>query len=220
MRSDFFQRQIIAHRIEIPVDTLSLAGDIWLPEDPWGMIVFAHGSGSNRLSPRNRHVAQLFYEQGLGSCLFDLWALAELEQETDWVLAARRFAAVSDWLAIQLDRNLPFGFFGASSGAAVALIASTFGRTNARALVSRGGRPDLAGHYLQQVQVPCLLVVGSQDQSVLDLNRRSLEMIPNTSPKALHTIVGAGHLFEEAGQLEQVAVLSLDWYRDYLTPKN
>jgi dienelactone hydrolase len=182
------------------------------------MVVFAHGSGSSRLSPRNQAVAETLHQAGLGTLLFDLLTEAEAYDRTnvfDIQLLGDRLVVALDWLSGQPEsRQLPVGCFGASTGAAAALVAAACRPNVVRAVVSRGGRPDLAGPWLPNVKAPTLLIVGGRDELVLDRNRRAAEQLQG--PKQVVVIPGATHLFEEPGALEQVAVLARDWFREHL----
>jgi putative phosphoribosyl transferase len=195
-----------------------LAGDLTLPDDATGVVLFAHGSGSSRLSPRNQVVAGRLNEAGLATLLIDLLT-ADEERLDDYTrelrfnipLLAGRLATCADWLATNpATRNLPLGLFGASTGAAAALICAARQPQRVRAVVSRGGRPDLAGEALPAVRAPTLLIVGGRDDVVLQLNRRAQkEMAPDTT---LLVVPNATHLFEEPGALEEVARLASDWF--------
>jgi pimeloyl-ACP methyl ester carboxylesterase len=217
--------EIIRETTSIPASEVVLQGDIALPQPGHGgLVLFAHGSGSSRHSPRNRYVAEELQRAGLATVLVDL--LTPEEEQVDFVtseirfdidLLSRRLAAVADWLsAWERTRDLTTGLFGASTGAAAALVAAAARPDTVRAVVSRGGRPDLAGDFLRLVYQPTLLIVGELDQPVLELNRRSLEELPG--PKSLETVPGATHLFEEVGTLEEVATLARDWFVRHLAP--
>jgi putative phosphoribosyl transferase len=195
-----------------------LAGDLTVPTDASGVVMFAHGSGSSRHSPRNRAVAAALHRAGLATLLIDL--LTEDEEAVDArtghlrfdiALLAGRLLGAARWLADQpATRDLPWGYFGASTGGGAALVAAADQPPGLRAVVSRGGRPDLAGEALPRVATPTLLIVGGEDRVVLDLNRRALERIP--AEKHLEVVAGATHLFEEPGALERVAALASDWF--------
>ena len=203
--------------ISIATPEAVLAGEAWLPEGATGIVLFAHGSGSSRLSPRNRYVAGEIVAAGLGTLLFDLLTADEERRDRldaslrfDIGLLARRLAAATRWLVAQSwARSLAVGYFGASTGAAAALVASL--DTEVAAIVSRGGRPDLAGTALPLVRAPTLLIVGSHDPVVLDLNRAALAKL--TCEAHLEVVPGATHLFEEPGTLEQAAALAAAWFR-------
>ena len=198
---------------------VSVAGHLTIPERPVGIVVFAHGSGSSRHSPRNRYVAEVLNGAGLATLLFDLLTPdEELNRANvfDIELLAGRLVDVTAWLVTQPDTAaLPVGYFGASTGAGAALTAATDPRVNVAAVVSRGGRPDLAGPALTKVRAPTLLIVGGRDDVVLELNRRAQAMMPGECE--LSVVPGATHLFEEPGTLEQVAVLARDWFIDHLS---
>ena len=187
-----------------------------LPAGVKSAVVFAHGSGSGRLSPRNNYVARVLREAGLGTLLFDLLTN---EEDRDYLnrfnidLLAERLAAATVWLLGQAGNLVSLGYFGASTGAAAALQASV-GHPEVRAIVSRGGRPDLAADCLGSVTAPTLLIVGGRDEEVLMLNRQALARIP--AEKDLVVIQGATHLFEEPGTLEEVAEVATNWFRRFL----
>lgn len=194
------------------------AGHLTVPEKPRGIVVFAHGSGSSRHSIRNRYVAEVLTGAGFATLLFDLLTPEEERNRAnvfDIELLASRLIDVTGWLATQPDTaSLPVGYFGASTGAGAALVAAADPRVNVRAVVSRGGRPDLAGDSLGSVVAPTLLIVGGRDQVVLELNQRAQAVIPGKCQ--LTVVPGATHLFEEPGTLEQVAKLACDWFIDHL----
>ncbi|MFJ8817526.1 phosphoribosyltransferase family protein [Amycolatopsis thermoflava] len=207
--------------VDVPVGALRLAGHLTVPEHPAGVVVFAHGSGSSRHSPRNRYMAGVLNECGLGTLLLDLLTSREevhRDRVFDVGLLAGRLVEVTRWLRDQAGTaGLPVGYFGASTGAAAALCASADPGAGVRAVVSRGGRPDLAGHCLAEVTAPTLLVVGGLDKVVLDLNRRALAALRGESE--LVVVPGAGHLFEEEpGALRRVARLAADWFTRHLVP--
>lgn len=209
-------------QVWIPVGSTLLDGDLVLPANPSGIVVFAHGSGSSRLSPRNRFVAGVLHEGGLGTLLLDL--LTEEEEDRDLRTREHRFdidllssrvTHTLDWLARQADTaHLRIGLFGSSTGAAAALVAAATRPTAVGAVVSRGGRPDLAGDALPRVCAPTLLIVGGDDEPVLGMNRTALTRLSCT--KQLVIIPGATHLFEEPGALARVAGIARDWFREYL----
>jgi putative phosphoribosyl transferase len=213
------------HRnMQIPAGEVELQADVALPAHPRGLVVFAHGSGSSRLSPRNRYVADVLQSAGLGTVLVDLLTPAEeridvvtAELRFDIDLLATRLVAVTDWLITDdVAADVSVGLFGASTGAAAALIAGAVRPGTVAAIVSRGGRPDLARDALRSVHQPVLLIVGGADPVVIDLNRRAMELIPGEV--RLEIVPGATHLFEEPGALEQVARLARDWFVRHLTP--
>ena len=211
--------------VAIPTGGVELRGDLFVPEAAAGLVLFAHGSGSSRLSPRNRFVADALHESALGTLLIDLLTEEEEEAERytrhlrfDIDLLADRLAGAMDWLVQEPEtRHLDLGLFGASTGAAAALIAAARRPEAVAAVVSRGGRPDLAGTFLRGVEAPTLLIVGSSDEQVLDLNEKALRLMDQARAKRLEVIPGATHLFEEPGTLEQVAKLAADWFRTYVT---
>jgi putative phosphoribosyl transferase len=208
--------------VRIAAGGVELEGDLALPSGARGVVVFAHGSGSSRFSPRNRAVAASLRAAGLGTLLVDLLTRDEERVDArtghlrfDIRLLATRLVACVDWLAGGAGTSdLRIGCFGASTGAAAALVAAAARPQTVAAVVSRGGRPDLAGPALAQVRAPTLLIVGSEDPEVLELNRQALEKIPGQ--KALVVIPGATHLFEEPGTLEQVADLARRWFLRWL----
>jgi len=197
-----------------------LQGDVVLPQDARGIVLFAHGSGSSRFSARNRYVANYLVAGGLGTLLFDLLTAEEEVRDLrdaslrfDIDLLTRRLAGVTRWLCRQdWATHLRRGYFGASTGAAAALAASV--ECEVHAIVSRGGRPDLAGAALPRVAAPTLLIVGSQDPVVIELNEQALQLLQCEA--RLEIVPGATHLFEEPGTLEQVAALALRWFRRWL----
>lgn len=199
---------------QIQIGQLGLPGELATEPSSVGLVVFAHGSGSSRLSPRNRFVAVHLQRHRLGTLLFDLLTEAEAadrEKVFDIDLLARRLCESLDWIVGQDDlAHLPIGLFGASTGAAAALRAACSRPKAVRAIVSRGGRPDLALDVLGQVQAPTLLIVGGEDGHVLHLNRVALDALQ--CKKRLEIVRGATHLFEEPGTLAQVADLAADWF--------
>jgi len=210
--------------VQILSTGVRLEGIVSIPENPKGLVVFVHGSGSSRHSPRNQYVAQTLQEGGLTTLLFDL--LTPYEEESDLQrnhlrfdidLLARRTEGVLEWLDLQpFAYGLQQGLFGSSTGAAAALIAAAELPDKVGAIVSRGGRPDLAGRALSQVDAPTLLIVGGSDQTVIDLNEQALESMPPEGHKKLVVVPGASHLFEEAGALEHAARLARDWFQTHL----
>ena len=202
----------------VDIDGATLAGDLMLPAGARGLVIFAHGSGSSRLSPRNRAVAATLNDAGLATLLFDLLTGREGQRRElvfDIPLLARRLEQVTIWaLDEPATRDLPIGYFGASTGAAAALHAAAAVGGVVRAVVSRGGRPDLAADRLPYVTAPTLLLVGSHDTEVLALNRRAAEML--RCRHRLTVVEGAGHLFEEPGTLETVAGLAAEWFNTHV----
>ncbi len=210
-----------ARSIRIPAGDAVLEGDLRVPNGATATVVFAHGSGSGRHSPRNRFVADVLVGAGLATLLVDLLTREEetidlqtAELRFDIGLLAERLGSVTDWLIAQSLTPLTIGYFGASTGAAAALIAAVDRPERVRAVVSRGGRPDLAMDVLSQIRQPTLLIVGGADDVVLDLNRRALVAL--NGPKELTIVPGATHLFEEPGALDEVAALARDWFRRHL----
>ena len=204
--------------VEIPVGTVVLQGDLQVPERAAGVVVFAHGSGSGRHSPRNRFVADVLTYAGLGTLLLDLLTPDEEAVRAnvfDIELLAARLTAATVWLGSRPETaSLPVGYFGASTGAGAALWAAADAGPRIWAVVSRGGRPDLAGRRLTRVRSPTLLIVGSRDQTVLELNRQALARL--RCPNRLTIIEGATHLFEEPGTLADAATHARDWFLDHL----
>jgi putative phosphoribosyl transferase len=208
----------IEQSVSVPTGRVSVTGDLVVPDGAAGLVVFAHGSGSSRLSPRNRQVAAALQERGLGTLLFDL--LTPEEERIDRQTAALRFniellsarlVGVIDWVTSEPATGaLPVGLFGASTGAAAALVAATARPELVSAVVSRGGRPDLAGPALPLVRAPTLLIVGGEDHVVLELNRRAQQQM--RAETQLVVIPGATHLFEEPGAIEAVSELAADWF--------
>ena len=210
--------------VTIPIEGAELEATLALPERANGIVVFAHGSGSGRHSPRNRYVAEQLVRAGFGTLLLDLLTPTEerYDRETaelrfDIDLLATRLVIAIDWLGGE-DRvaELPVGAYGASTGAAAALIAAAERPARVTAVVSRGGRPDLAKDALQRVQAPTLLIVGERDPQVLDLNTEAAERMRN--PATIEIVARAGHLFEEEGALERVAELTTEWFGAHLRP--
>jgi putative phosphoribosyl transferase len=208
----------------IPVGEDSIAGDLFVPAHAHGIVMFAHGSGSSRHSPRNRFVAGELQKAGLATLLMDLLTRAEekLDETTegslrfDIGLLAGRLETASDWVrANPSTHDLSIGYFGASTGAAAALVAAAAEwRGKVKAVVSRGGRPDLAKEALGVVRAPTLLIVGGDDRVVIELNRQALDKL--SYEKRLEIVPGATHLFEEPGALERVAALAVDWFVRHL----
>ncbi|MET1065065.1 MAG: phosphoribosyltransferase [Arthrobacter sp.] len=208
----------INEEVEIPSRGVRLQGQMHLPVPARGVVLFAHGSGSGRHSPRNRYVAGLLQQAGLGTLLLDLLTPSEERNRAnvfDIELLARRLSSATDWLAIRRDTaSCTVGYFGASTGAGAALWAASEPTARITAVVSRGGRPDLAGPRLSAVRAPTLLIVGSIDYDVLALNRKAKSML--RCPNQLAVVQGATHLFEEPGTLAAAAILARDWFVAYL----
>jgi dienelactone hydrolase len=210
-------------KVQVTTGPVSLDGNLSLPEKAVGLVLFAHGSGSSRFSPRNRLVAHHLQEAGLATLLIDLLSVEEEDIDRltrqlrfDIELLARRLEGVTDWVRQQAaTRDLKIGYFGASTGAAAALIAAADRADGVGAVVSRGGRPDLAWSRLHQIKAPTLLIVGGNDEPVIDLNQKALAQLRTT--KRLEIIPGATHLFEEPGALEKVAWLARDWFHLHLS---
>jgi putative phosphoribosyl transferase len=210
------------HEVRVRIGEAELGGSLGVPPGARGLVIFAHGSGSSRFSPRNRAVARALREAGLGTLLFDLLSPEEeAEDEVTGALRfdigflARRLLEVTEWVARQPGlADLRRGYFGSSTGAAAALVAAALHPEGIHAVVSRGGRPDLAMPVLERVKAPTLLIVGGDDTEVLELNEEALTRLEGL--KELQVIPGATHLFEEPGALEQVARYAADWFVKYL----
>jgi putative phosphoribosyl transferase len=207
--------------IKVKVDFVELEGELTIPEQAGALVIFSHGSGSSRFSPRNNFVAQQLQRIGIATFLFDL--LTEDEDEVyanrfDIQLLAHRLVEMTRELTKRPPlRALPIGYFGASTGAASALVAAAMLKNKVAAVVSRGGRPDLADNYLYLAEMPTLLIVGELDTDVMELNRQALAKLPEI--KSLQVVKGATHLFEEPGTLEEVAMLAAQWFAKYLLQK-
>jgi putative phosphoribosyl transferase len=201
-------------QIEIDSERVSLPGELTVPSDAAGIAVFAHGSGSSRLSPRNVAVARALNERGIATLLFDLLTPSEADDRGnvfDIDLLSDRLEIATRWATTAPgSAGLPIGLFGASTGGAAALVVAARLSKGIAAVVSRGGRPDLAGAALEEVIAPTLLIVGSEDPVVVEVNREAYGSLP--CEKRLEVIPGAGHLFEEPGALERVAELAADWF--------
>jgi|SRR5919198_4059254 dienelactone hydrolase len=237
---DYYQLIHVPAAGSVAGQEVILEANLSIPKNAQGLVIFAHGSGSGRHSPRNRYVAQVLQDKGIGSLLIDL--LTEREEEIDLQtrhlrfdigLLSQRLIAATDWLK-QNSGSRPFkvGYFGASTGAAAALVAAARRPNTINAIVSRGGRPDLAGiDTLQKVQAPTLLIVGGNDVPVIDMNKQALDKMhmlvesnnnnnteskKNKKKKKLVIVPGATHLFEEPGKLEEVARLAAEWFARYL----
>jgi putative phosphoribosyl transferase len=210
--------------IQVPIGDRSLQGDLAVPQDPHGIVVFAHGSGSSRHSPRNQYVARALERRDLATLLIDLLTPEEeavddrtAQYRFDLALLAGRLVAIVDWLRGRKETaSLPIGMFGASTGGGAALVAAADRPREIAAVVSRGGRPDLAGPSLAIVTAPTLLIVGSLDAPVLQMNRDAMKQM--RGEVTLEIVPGATHLFEEAGTLERVSELAGNWFARYLQP--
>ena len=208
--------------VQIKAGSVVLNGELSVPEHATGIVLFAHGSGSSRHSPRNQYVARVIRNSGVGTLLFDLLTRQEeaidnytREFRFDINLLARRLIAATGWLAGESEAShLCPGYFGSSTGGAAALIAAAELRTKLGAVVSRGGRPDLAGKALRRVKAPTLLIVGGLDGPVIEMNEEAYAELQCV--KELRIVPGATHLFEEPGKLEEVASLAAEWFRKYL----
>src|SRR5438270_1733542 len=205
----------VADSIEIDIRPQRLKGLLGVPADATGLVIFAHGSGSGRFSPRNNRVAAGLRDAGLATLLLDLLTPEEERDRAnvfDIPLLASRLSHATDWsLAADEIRHLPIGYFGASTGAAAALVAAAAPRSPVRAIVSRGGRPDLAGAVLPRVTAPTLLIVGGLDTQVVELNRMAYDRL--RTAKELVIVPGGGHLFEEPGTLDVVQNHAMSWFR-------
>lgn len=211
--------------VRVVVGDVTLDGGLCIPEGAPAVVIFAHGSGSSRLSPRNQFVARVLREAGLATFLFDLLTGDEEAQDMytghlrfNIGLLANRLVGVTDWVKKNPDTGrLRIGYFGASTGAAAALVAAVERPDVVGAIVSRGGRPDLARGVLSQVKAPTLLIVGSKDRPVIEMNQQALAQL--SAEKKLVIVPGASHLFEEAGTLEEVARLAAEWFTLHLAEK-
>jgi dienelactone hydrolase len=214
----------LARSIRIPTGSVTLDGELAVPENAEGLVIFAHGSGSSRHSPRNQFVAQSLRKAGLGTLLFDLLTPEEGREEAASAhlrfnigLLTQRLACAAHWVADEDEaRHLRIGFFGSSTGAAAALVAAADLGKSIGAVVSRGGRPDLAGNALLRLETPTLLIVDKRDEIVLELNEEAYAMLD--CEKTLTVVPRATHLFEESGALENVAKFAADWFLEHLRP--
>lgn len=215
------ERQRLERPVVIPAGSVRLSGDVAVPAGARGLVLFAHGSGSSRFSPRNRMVAAELRRSGVGTLLFDLLTDREAGNRArvfDISLLAERLWYATSWALAEPDlRGLRVGYFGASTGAAAALVAAARRDSPVGAIVSRGGRPDLAADALPTVAAPTLLIVGAKDDMVLDLNQRAFDRL--TCHKQLEVVPRATHLFEEPGALERVAQVAAEWFTRYLGTK-
>jgi putative phosphoribosyl transferase len=210
--------------VRIPRGEATIEGNLMVPSGAKGVVVFAHGSGSSRFSPRNQYVAKELNKAGIATFLIDL--LTKEEDEIDMYTAqfrfdidllAHRLVGATEWLKTNpATRNLVLGYFGASTGAAAALIAAAKLPKDIKAVVSRGGRPDLALGHIAKVKAPTLFIVGGNDLVVIDLNKKAMKSF--SAKKKLAIVPGASHLFEEPGKLEEVAKLAIRWFSKYLLP--
>jgi len=213
----------LEREVTVPVGNIALGGTLGVPAQPMGAVLFAHGSGSSRFSARNRYVARVLREAQIATLLLDLLSPAEEEVDNvtrhhrfDIAMLADRLVAAIDWLASEsTTRRLPVALFGASTGGGAALVAAAERPERVAAVVSRGGRPDLAGNALPNVRAPTLLIVGERDEMVIDLNERARAAM--NAETRLVIVPHATHLFEEPGALEQVARLASDWFTRYLS---
>ena len=208
--------------VSVKTDGVVLEGDMSIPANALGIVLFAHGSGSSRMSPRNRFVAEALNKKGVATLLFDLLTSEEEDLDVytasfrfDIDLLSRRLAGATEWVAgNRISSGLKIGYFGASTGAAAALVAAAQRPAQVKALVSRGGRPDLAGEMLENVKCPTLLIVGGLVEAVIELNQRALAVLK--PEKKLVIVPGATHLFDEEGTLEEVACHASEWFLKYL----
>jgi putative phosphoribosyl transferase len=215
---------VVEEGLHVPAGGVALDADLVIPEAPDGLVLFAHGSGSSRHSPRNRYVASELQHAGLATVLADLLTPAEEEVDArtgqhrfDIDMLGPRVTALTDWLAgHHATARLPVGLFGASTGAAAALVAAAARPGPVAAVVSRGGRPDLAGGHMRAVRQPTLLIVGELDTVVIELNRAAMQQLGGEA--RLEIVPAASHLFEEPGTLEQVARLAREWFTRHLMP--
>ena len=217
---------MIDREVEVAGLGLTLEGHLTVPDGARGLVIFAHGSGSSRFSPRNRYVARVLQDTGLATLLFDLLTPDEEEREAggghlrfDIGLLSDRLALATEWAAAEPStRELHMGYFGSSTGAGAALAAAARFEATIGAVVSRGGRPDLAGYLLERVVAPTLLIVGSYDETVIELNRAAMRRM--RAEVRLDIVPGASHLFEEPGTLERVAMLAGAWFERHLVYPN
>lgn len=221
-RPEIADADVIEREVAIAAGGRTIRGTLSLPRGAAGVVVFAHGSGSGRYSPRNQYVAEVLQQGGLATLLLDLLEEDEANDRSkvfDIALLADRLQAAADWLAAQDETaDLRLGYFGASTGAGAALVAAARTRGAVGAVVSRGGRPDLAADALPFVTAPTLLIVGGDDEIVVELNREAFVKLQ--CDRQLEIVPGATHLFPEPGALEEVARLARGWFRRYLTPSH
>jgi len=228
MQTNFAGKSVFSTDVAIQVDHKQLDGILSIPQQARGLVLFVHGSGSSRLSLRNRLVAKALNKEGIATLLFDL--LTPQEESVDICTAQLRFDI--DFLSKRLNQigkwvqhnkllgHLPVGFFGASTGAAAALASAGQNTAFVKAIVSRGGRPDLAGYLLERVECPSLFIVGQNDHEVLTLNKQAMTLLPKDTVKSMAIVPGATHLFEEPGTLESVSELVAGWFSTYLKEEN
>jgi pimeloyl-ACP methyl ester carboxylesterase len=209
--------------LEIRLGRAWLQGELTIPADAKGLVLFVSGSGSSRLSARHRFVASELNQAGLATCLFDLLSLSEEQEDQaeqchrfDVALLGQRLVEITDWIAHHLECALPIGYFGTGTGAAAAFTAATERPDLVKAVVSRSGRPDMAVHALHRLQAPALLLVGGLDTVVIELNRLAYRQLPLPLEKELVVIDGAGHWFEEPGKMAQVSQYATQWFVRYL----
>jgi alpha-beta hydrolase superfamily lysophospholipase len=209
----------MTENVEIPFTGIKLSGEMIIPPNAVGIVIFAHGSGSSRHSPRNQFVARTLRARGVGTLLLDLLTEEEEPEDRftgqlrfDISLLAERLLGAANWVR-KKEAALPIGYFGSSTGAAAALEAAADLLVPVRAIVSRGGRPDLADPVLPKIKAPTLLIVGSKDTTVIEMNQEAFSRLH--CPKELRLIAGASHLFEEPGALEQVAQMAADWFEQH-----
>jgi putative phosphoribosyl transferase len=215
----------VKEAVRISMGAIAVDADLHVPDSTTGLVVFAHGSGSSRFSRRNRAVAAALESSGFGTLLLDLLTADEesvdertREYRFDIAMLGERVVGAIDWIRTRADlRDLPIALFGASTGAAAALIAAAARPEAVRAVISRGGRPDLAGQALPHVQAPTLLIVGGHDEPVIEMNRDAMRLM--RAPVELEIVPAATHLFEERGALEQVTSLAADWCQRHLVGK-
>jgi putative phosphoribosyl transferase len=218
--SDSGKASVLEREVAISAGNATIRGTLMLPHGAVAAVVFAHGSGSGRHSPRNQYVAQILEEAGLGTLLIDLLEPDEADDRSkvfDIELLAGRLQAAADWLATRPEtQGLRLGYFGASTGAGAALLAAARAPDSVGAIVSRGGRPDLAADALPSVTAPTLLIVGGADEVVMELNHQAFDRL--TCIAQIDIVPGATHLFPEPGALEEVARMAREWFHHYLTP--
>jgi len=202
--------------VSVPIDSVELKGNLIIPEKATGIVLFSHGSGSSRLSPRNNFVAKVLQEKGLATFLFDLLTYEENQNYNtrfNISLLSQRLFQVCNWLTEnERTKDFPIGLFGSSTGAASALGVATMMGDKIKSVVSRGGRPDLAFPYLEEVKAPTLFIVGGNDHSVIELNKEAFTLLA-AKKKNMVIVQGATHLFEEPGKLEEVAELAGNWFK-------